>query len=165
MKGILQRVSQAEVKVDGETVGRIGHGLLLFLAVEKGDGTGEVENMARKVAGLRIFADGQGRMQHAVAEGFGAVLAISQFTLAADLKKGFRPSFSNAEIPEKAEALFNHVCDLIQATGVEVARGQFGADMQVHLVNNGPVTFWLDFPPPCQVRKQARSCNDVIPNR
>lgn len=147
MKALLQRVSDASVTVEGETIGRIGRGVVLFLAVERGDGEGELVKMVRKVAGLRLFADEQGKMNRSLVDVGGAVLAISQFTLAANLKKGFRPSFDGAEEPEQANRWFAAFCQRLQAEGVPVAMGRFGANMQVQMVNDGPVTFFLEFPP------------------
>ncbi len=147
MKAVIQRVSTASVTVDGSVVGRIDRGILLFLAVERGDTVTQVQRMVHKVGGLRIFPDEAGRMNRSLADISGAILAISQFTLAADLKKGFRPSFGNAEDPQRAQELFDQACRRLEAAGIPVARGRFGADMAVTLVNDGPVTFWLDFPP------------------
>ena len=145
---MVQRVLEAYVDVAGERVGAIGKGLLVFLAVEKGDGDAELEKMVKKVARLRIFPDGAGKMNLDVGQAGGGALVISQFTLAADLKKGYRPSFGRAEIPERANALYETFCDRLGNEGLTVEKGVFAADMQVGLVNDGPVTFWLDFPPP-----------------
>lgn len=147
MKALVQRVTAAEVAVDGAVVARIDRGILLFLAVERGDGEAQAQRMARKVAGLRLFADDRGRMNRSLLDISGEILAVSQFTLAADLNKGFRPSFDRAEQPERAERLFDHACDRLRADGLTVRQGRFGADMAVSLINDGPVTFWLDFPP------------------
>lgn len=147
MKALVQRVLEAAVRVEGEVVGAIGPGLLVFLAVEKGDGPAELEKTLRKTAGLRIFPDDAGRMNRSVQEQGGAVLVVSQFTLVADLKKGFRPSFSRAEAPERAAAMVTEFCRGLEAEGLAVAQGRFAADMQVSLVNDGPVTLWMDFPP------------------
>lgn len=148
MRAVVQRVAEAHVDVDGERVGAIGKGLLVFLAVEKGDGDAELEKMVAKVARLRIFYDDAGKMNLNVDQVDGGVLVISQFTLAADLKKGYRPSFSRAEAPEKANAMYETFCDRLKGEGVTVEKGVFAADMQVGLINDGPVTIWLDFPPP-----------------
>ncbi|GAB0056326.1 D-aminoacyl-tRNA deacylase [Candidatus Magnetaquicoccaceae bacterium FCR-1] len=147
MKAVVQRVSEAGVTVAGEEIGAIGAGLVVLLAVEHGDGEREVTLMARKIAGLRIFPDERGRMHHAVRDIHGGVLAISQFTLAANLDKGFRPSFDRAEEPNRARMLFDSFCQRLHAEGVEVATGRFGADMRVRLINDGPVTFTLSFTP------------------
>ena len=146
MKGVLQRVSEASVRVAGQTIGQIGRGCVLFLAIERGDGEEQIARMSRKVVGLRIFPDDQERMNLSLQDVQGAVLVVSQFTLVADLKKGFRPSFSNAEEPLRAKMLVERFCQELEEQKIQVGRGQFGADMQVHLVNDGPVTFWLAFP-------------------
>lgn len=147
MKALIQRVTQAGVMVGGQEVGRIDRGILLFLAVVAGDGSEQRTKMVRKVAGLRIFPDGDGRMNLSVADIGGSVLVVSQFTLAADLKKGYRPSFGQAEEPQLAQSMCQQFCQELAATGIPIAQGSFGADMQVSLTNDGPVTFWLDFPP------------------
>jgi D-aminoacyl-tRNA deacylase len=147
MRALIQRVTQASVSVDGQEVGRIDRGLLLFLAVVAGDGEQQRGKMVRKVAGLRIFPDEQGRMNLSLADIAGEILVVSQFTLAANLDKGYRPSFARAEEPRLAEAMCDGFCHELAATGLKVEQGQFGADMQVALTNDGPVTFWLDFPP------------------
>ncbi|MBF0213480.1 MAG: D-tyrosyl-tRNA(Tyr) deacylase [Magnetococcales bacterium] len=145
MKAVLQRVSAASVTVAGEVVGAIGSGIVVLLAVERGDGAREAARMARKIAGLRLFPDERGRMHHSVRDVEGGVLAISQFTLAANLDKGFRPSFDDAEEPQLARGMFDLFCQRLRAEGVPVATGRFGADMRVELVNEGPVTFILAF--------------------
>jgi D-aminoacyl-tRNA deacylase len=147
MRALIQRVSRASVQVDDREVGRIDRGILLFLAVVTGDSDQQCSKMVRKVAGLRIFPDEQGRMNRSVADIGGAVLVVSQFTLAADLDKGNRPSFGRAEEPRLAEKMCGRFCRELAATGLQVEQGSFGADMQVVLTNDGPVTFWLDFPP------------------
>jgi D-aminoacyl-tRNA deacylase len=147
MRALIQRVTQACVTVDGVDVGKIESGILLFLAVVGGDGDIQCSKMVRKVAGLRIFPDSQGRMNLSVDDIGGKILVVSQFTLAADLKKGYRPSFGNAEEPKLAQAMCDNFCKQLRATGIKVEEGVFGADMQVSLNNDGPVTFWLDFPP------------------
>lgn len=145
MKAVLQRVSAAQVAVEGEVIGAIDLGILALVAVEQGDGVTEVDRMARKIAGLRIFPDERGRMHLSVRDVSGSVLAISQFTLAANVNKGFRPSFDRAETPELARQRFDALCERLRALGVPVATGRFGADMQVQLTNDGPVTFILAF--------------------
>ncbi|MBF0163179.1 MAG: D-tyrosyl-tRNA(Tyr) deacylase [Magnetococcales bacterium] len=147
MKAVVQRVSEAGVTVDGVEIGAIGAGLVVLVAVERGDGEGEVTRMARKIAGLRIFPDERGRMHHSARDLHGGVLAISQFTLAANLEKGFRPSFDHAEEPNRARMLFDGFCQRLRGEGLEVATGRFGADMRVRLINDGPVTFTLSFTP------------------
>lgn len=144
MKIVLQRVRQAAVEVDGRVVGKIGQGICLLIGVEKGDTEEEAEFLARKVTELRIFPDDAGKMNLSLAEIGGEVLAISQFTLAGSTKKGRRPSFDEAEEPQKAEALFNHLAGLIRQRGFRVETGIFQAIMDVHLTNEGPVTFILE---------------------
>jgi len=143
MRVVVQRVSRASVEVDGRTVGRIGPGLLLLVGIEKGDGEKEIEFVADKVLHLRVFADAAGKMNLSVRETGGEILSVSQFTLAARNKKGRRPDFSNAEAPEVAEALVARFNALLAAS-VPVASGVFGAMMDVHSVNNGPVTVILE---------------------
>ncbi|MBF0153309.1 MAG: D-tyrosyl-tRNA(Tyr) deacylase [Magnetococcales bacterium] len=147
MRLLLQRVSRAAVRVADREVARIARGIVLFLAVERGDSEEEAQRAARKVAGLRIFADARDRMNLSCRDVAGSILCVSQFTLAADLKKGYRPSFGDAERPEVAEPLFDRFCLFLENEGVVVQRGVFGAHMEVELVNDGPVTFWLEFPP------------------
>jgi D-tyrosyl-tRNA(Tyr) deacylase len=144
VKALVQRVSEATVTVGGETIGEIGPGLLVLLGVEAGDGAAEADLLARKIAALRIFEDAAGKMNLAVREVGGAVLAISQFTLAADLRKGNRPSFIRAAPPEAAEPLYEQFCQRLREAGLPVATGRFGAHMAVRLINDGPVTIWLD---------------------
>jgi D-aminoacyl-tRNA deacylase len=137
---LVQRVSRAEVRVDDEVVGQIGPGLLVFVGVERGDGDGDADATARKVASLRIFA-GKHALDLSVKDVGGACLVVSQFTLAGSLRKGNRPGFESAEAPERARVLYERVADRIGAEGVPVSRGRFAANMQVGLVNDGPVTF------------------------
>jgi D-aminoacyl-tRNA deacylase len=144
MKALVQRVSEADVTVDGLRVGAIGKGLLVLLGVETGDDPAAADLLARKIAALRIFEDAAGKMNLAVRDVGGAVLAISQFTLAADLRKGNRPSFIRAAPPEVAEPLYEQFCTRLRAAGLTVATGRFGAHMAVRLINDGPVTIWLD---------------------
>jgi len=138
----IQRVSRAEVRVAGSVVGKIGHGMLLLLGVERGDGEADAEVLARKIAALRIFR-GRNPMDVSVREVNGACLVVSQFTLAGSLHKGNRPGFDRAEDPPRARALYEHFCDKLRAEGIPVETGQFAADMEVELVNDGPVTFVL----------------------
>ena len=142
MKTLLQRVSRAEVRVDDEVVGRVEKGVLLFVGVERGDGEDDAVATARKVAALRIFP-GRTPMDRTLHDVGGACLVVSQFTLAAGLKKGNRPGFDKAEDPERAEALYLEVARRLRGHGLEVATGRFGALMEVDLVNDGPVTFLL----------------------
>jgi D-tyrosyl-tRNA(Tyr) deacylase len=144
MKIVLQRVKEASVEAEGRIVGRIGRGICLLVGVERGDTAADAEAMARKVSELRIFPDQQGKMNLSLAEIGGEVLAVSQFTLAGSTRKGRRPSFDGAEEPGRAEELFRHFCELIRRNGFHVENGVFQAVMNVHLTNDGPVTFVLD---------------------
>ena len=144
MKIVLQRVARARVEIEGRTVGEIGKGICLLVGIEKGDAPGDAERLARKAIELRIFPDAEGKMNLALAEAGGEVLAVSQFTLAGSVKKGRRPSFDSAEAPDKAAELFETFVRLIAEAGVRVATGVFQAHMAVHIVNDGPVTFILD---------------------
>jgi len=143
MKIVLQRVSEASVLVDGRLVGRIQGGLCLLVGVEKGDGPEEARYLADKAADLRIFPDSQGKMNLSLSQVQGEVLAVSQFTLAGSVNKGRRPSFDHAESPERAAALMELFVERLRGKGFRVATGVFGAKMDVHLVNEGPVTFLL----------------------
>ena len=147
MIGLLQRVRQARVEVAGEPVGAIGHGLLVFICAEPADGASDVERFVDKVLKLRVFADEAGRMNRSVVEAGGALLLVSQFTLAADLRGGNRPSFSGAAPPLHGQAIYDAVVALAASRHPVVATGRFGADMQVHLVNDGPVTIPLRIEP------------------
>lgn len=147
MRVLLQRVSRARVAVDGREVGAIGAGLLLLVGIgaeDEADGGAALEPMARKILGLRIFADEQQRMNRSVVEVGGGLLAVSQFTLHADCRRGRRPSFADAARPGAARELFDRFVDLLRTSGLPVATGEFGAMMDVELVNDGPVTIWLD---------------------
>lgn len=144
MRLILQRVSSAEVRVAGETVGRIGRGMLVLVGVEKGDGADRAAAAAAKLAHLRIFEDAEGRMNLGPAEAGAAFLVVSQFTLAGSLARGRRPSFDGAAPPEVAEPLVERLVEDLRAAGLPVETGRFGARMEVELVNDGPVTFLLD---------------------
>jgi D-tyrosyl-tRNA(Tyr) deacylase len=144
MKIVLQRVKQASVVVEGRIAGEIGKGICLLVGIEKGDTLQDVEFLARKVVELRIFPDQEGKMNLSLAEAQGAVLAVSQFTLAASVKKGRRPGFDNAESPGRAAELFDRFVGLVRASGVRVATGVFQALMEVQIINDGPVTFILD---------------------
>jgi D-tyrosyl-tRNA(Tyr) deacylase len=143
MRVVLQRVSRASVEIGGKTVGRIGMGLLLLTSIEKGDGEKEIAFMADKILNLRVFADGDGKMNLSVQDIQGEILSISQFTLASRIKKGRRPDFANAEEPDRAEELYSRFNRLL-AAAVPVGTGIFGAMMDVHLVNSGPVTIILE---------------------
>jgi len=144
MKVLLQRVVRAEVRVDGAPVGAIGHGLLVFLGVETGDTAEDAAWYADKTADLRIFADDEGRMNRSVGEAGGSVLVVSQFTLAARTRRGRRPSFDEAALPEEAEARYRDFVDALGRRGLKTATGRFRAMMEVELVNDGPVTILLD---------------------
>ena len=145
MKALLQRVSEAGVTVGGRETGAIGRGLLVLLCAEPGDGEAEVAFLARKIAGLRIFADEAGKMNRSVVDVGGAALVVSQFTLAADLSRGNRPGFSGAAPPDLAEDLYQRFCARLAGEhGVPVQTGEFAAQMAVRLVNDGPVTIWMD---------------------
>ncbi len=144
MIGLIQRVSAAAVTVDGESTGEIGRGILLLLGVEKGDDQHSCQKLADKVINYRIFPDGEGRMNLSLKDIDGELLVVSQFTLAADTRKGLRPSFTPAASPDLAEALYRQFSDYCAAQLARVASGRFGADMQVSLCNDGPVTFLLN---------------------
>ncbi len=144
MRVLLQRVSDASVSVDGETVSSIGRGLLVFLGVERGDTEVEVDWLVDKTLGLRIFADADELMNHSVMDVSGGVLVVSQFTLAADTSRGRRPGFSTAALPEVAEGLYECFVTRMRDRWSKVSEGRFGADMQVTLTNDGPVTFLLE---------------------
>jgi len=141
---ILQRVARAAVRVDGEVIGTIGRGMLVLAGVEQGDGAAAAAAAADKLAGLRIFADAAGKMNLAAADAGAAFLVVSQFTLAADLSRGRRPSFTSAAPPAVAEPLIDALTADLRRRGFTVAGGRFGAHMEVELVNDGPVTFVLD---------------------
>jgi D-tyrosyl-tRNA(Tyr) deacylase len=143
MKAVIQRVSQASVEVDGKTVASIGPGILTLLGVEKGDTEAEAEKLIRKIIELRIFEDNAGKMNLSLLDSGGAHLIVSQFTLAADTSSGRRPSFTGAERPETAKALWESALKISENAGVPTSGGVFQADMRVNLVNHGPVTFVL----------------------
>ncbi len=147
MRVVLQRVREARVEVDGIPVGSIARGFLLFVGIGKGDGAAEIDWLTRKIAGLRIFEDTEGRMNLGLADVAGACLAVSQFTLYADCRKGNRPGFADAAPPEEARALYGDFVAALRARGVRTETGVFQADMQVHLVNDGPVTLLLERAP------------------
>jgi D-tyrosyl-tRNA(Tyr) deacylase len=144
VRALLQRVTEASVAVDGAVVGEIGPGLLVLVCAMQGDGDGKPRQMAERVAKLRIFRDEEGRMNRSARDVEGSVLLVSQFTLAADTSRGNRPGFSQAAPPAEAERLYEAVARELAAQGLAVATGRFGADMKVSLVNDGPVTIWLD---------------------
>jgi D-tyrosyl-tRNA(Tyr) deacylase len=143
MIGLLQRVSRAEVQVDGEQVGAIERGLLVLVGVERDDGEAQAERLLQRLLGYRVFADEQGKMNLSLSAVQGGLLLVPQFTLAADTRKGARPSFSSAATPEQGQRLFDYLLAQARQQHPQVASGRFGADMQVSLTNDGPVTFWL----------------------
>lgn len=144
MKALIQRVSSASVTVEQQVVGAIGLGLLLLLGVEKDDNEQKLKKLADKVLKYRVFSDEHGKMNLNVQQAGGTLLVVSQFTLAADTQSGLRPSFSTAAVPERALELYQQFVEYCRSCGIAVQTGQFGADMQVALVNNGPVTFLLE---------------------
>ncbi|MGB5558254.1 MAG: D-aminoacyl-tRNA deacylase [Paracoccaceae bacterium] len=144
MRALVQRVSEASVTVAGEVIGRIGPGLLVLVCAMQGDGEAEAAALAGKIGKLRIFRDEAGRMNRSVVDAGGSALVVSQFTLAADTSRGNRPGFSAAAAPELGRALYEAFARDLAALGVRVETGEFGADMAVALVNDGPVTIWLD---------------------
>jgi D-tyrosyl-tRNA(Tyr) deacylase len=144
MRALLQRVSRAEVRVDGQRIGAIEHGLLIFVGVAPADDEFVASGLAAKVAGLRIFADADGLTNLSIGEVGGSALVVSQFTLLADTRRGRRPSFIGAAGPIVGERLYEVFCEILASTGVPVQQGRFGAEMDVELVNEGPFTIWLD---------------------
>ena len=144
MKIVVQRVSQASVKVGGEIVGEISQGLLLLVGIEENDEKEDAEWLSKKILDLRIFSDEEGKMNRSVKDINGEILCVSQFTLLADYKKGNRPSFIKAAKPEKAVPLFEYFKGLIKSSGLKTESGIFGADMKVSLLNDGPVTIVMD---------------------
>jgi D-tyrosyl-tRNA(Tyr) deacylase len=144
MRALIQRVSQARVDIAGETVGEVGNGMLVLVCAMQGDGDDEARFLARKTANLRIFESEPGKMNLSVVASGGGALVVSQFTLAADTSRGNRPGFSRAAPPEDGERLYELFVASLAGHGVTTATGCFGQAMQVHLVNDGPVTIWLD---------------------
>jgi D-tyrosyl-tRNA(Tyr) deacylase len=144
MRLLLQRVSRAEVRVGGQVVGRVGRGFCLLVGFTHTDGAEQLEWMAEKVIGLRLFSDEAEKMNLSLEDVGGALLVVSQFTLYGDARKGRRPSFIDAARPEAAEGLFEQFVERLRARGVHVETGEFGAMMEVDLVNDGPVTLWLE---------------------
>lgn len=144
MKAIVQRVSSAKVEVDERVTGEIGHGLMILLCAVHGDSEAEADYLACKIAKLRIFSDGDGKTNLSIMDVGGAALVVSQFTLAANWKKGNRPSFIGAAAPDVAERLYEHFCTQLRSEGVPVETGEFAAKMSVSLTNEGPFTIWMD---------------------
>ncbi len=144
MRAVAQRVSEAVVRVEGEVVGSIDEGLLVYLGAGRGDGDAEVAYLANKIAGLRVFRDDEGKMSRSVEDVGGAVLVVSQFTLFGDVRKGRRPSFTRAEAPDRANELYEAVCARLSERGIPVQKGRFRAMMDVAAVVDGPVTILID---------------------
>jgi D-tyrosyl-tRNA(Tyr) deacylase len=146
MKIVLQRVKEANVKVESKIIGKINRGIVILVGIEKGDGEDGAKYLANKIVNLRIFPDKEGKMNLSLLDVGGEILAVSQFTLAASIKKGRRPSFEKAEEPHKAEKLFNFFINELKNKKVKVETGIFGAMMEVFLINDGPVTYILKYP-------------------
>lgn len=144
MKALLQRVLYASVKVDGKVVGKIDHGLLVFLGVQKGDGQENADFLSKKICHLRIFEDENGKMNKSVLDVEGKMLVVSQFTLCGDTTRGNRPGFDGAALPDDANKLYEYFSDCVRGFGIEVQNGIFGAEMKVELLNDGPVTFMIE---------------------
>lgn len=144
MRAVVQRVSSAEVRVEEQLVGRIGPGLLVLLGVGRGDVEADADYLADRVVNLRVFPDEKGQMNRSILEADGAVLVVSQFTLYGDCRRGRRPSFTDAAPPELAEQLYEAFVAIVKRAGIEVATGRFREHMDVSLVNDGPVTLWID---------------------
>jgi D-aminoacyl-tRNA deacylase len=144
MIGLLQRVTQAQVSVDGQSIGQIGSGLLVLIGIVRGDDTPAAQRLVQRILNYRVFPDQDGRMNRSLLEVSGGLLLVPQFTLAADTEQGNRPSFTPAAPPPQAAALYNYVLEHVRGLHSPVASGRFGADMQVSLTNDGPVTFWLE---------------------
>lgn len=144
MIGLLQRVTQASVTVDGQLIGQIDRGLLVLVGVQKGDDEKRADRLLERLLGYRVFPDEAGRMNRSLRDIAGGLLLVPQFTLPADTRKGTRPGFSTAAAPEEGRRLFNHLLARAREHHAPLASGRFGADMQVALVNDGPVTFWLE---------------------
>lgn len=147
MIALIQRVESAHVEVEGETVGRIGAGLLALVAIERGDGEAQTQRLLERLLGYRVFADAEGRMNRSLRDTGGGLLLVSQFTLAADTASGMRPGFSGAATPEEGERWFARLVELARQQHAPVETGRFRTHMKVHLVNDGPVTFHLRVAP------------------
>ncbi len=144
MRALLQRVSEASVRVDGQVIGQCGTGLMILVCAMQGDDVAQAEKLADKIARLRIFHDEAGKMNRSITDIGGSALVVSQFTLAADTSRGNRPGFSTAAPPAEAKALYEHMASVLADKGIPVETGQFGADMKVALINDGPVTIWME---------------------
>ncbi len=144
MRALIQRVSEASVTVEGDVIGRCGQGLLILVCAMQGDGEAQADQLAAKIAKLRIFHDGAGKMNRSVKDVGGSALVVSQFTLAADTSRGNRPGFSAAASPEDGKRLYELFAGRLTEQGVPVETGRFGAEMKVSLVNDGPVTIWIE---------------------
>jgi D-tyrosyl-tRNA(Tyr) deacylase len=144
MIGLLQRVTRADVRVDGETIGEIGRGLMVLVAVHRDDAYKDIARLAERLLGYRVFPDAEGRMNRSVSDEAAGLLLIPQFTLAADTRKGTRASFTKAATAEKGREYFDRLVDICRESLDQVETGRFGADMKVTLTNDGPVTFWLE---------------------
>lgn len=145
MKGLIQRVKKASVRTDSQLYSQINEGILIFLGVEKGDEKSNADKLAEKLVKLRIFEDENGKMNKSVQDINGSILVVSQFTLAGDCKKGTRPSFDKAELPQKANELYEYFISKLKSMNIPTQTGSFGAMMDVELINDGPVTFMLEF--------------------
>ncbi|MBL95527.1 MAG: D-aminoacyl-tRNA deacylase [Alphaproteobacteria bacterium MarineAlpha3_Bin5] len=144
MRILLQKVSEASVVIEGELIAQIEAGILIFFCAMNEDSMEQAHYLARKIKNLRIFCDDQGKMNKSILDIKGSTLVVSQFTLAADTSRGNRPGFSRAAHPDEGKRLYNGFCELLSDQGLDVKTGRFGADMAVHLVNDGPITIWLD---------------------
>ncbi len=145
MRALIQRVTEASVTVDGKVIGEIGTGLLVLVCAMQGDTTANADTLAAKISKLRIFQDDAGKMNRSLLDIGGAALVVSQFTLAADTSRGNRPGFSTAAKPDEGRKLYEYFADQIAGLGIPAETGQFGADMAVRLLNDGPVTIWMEF--------------------
>ncbi|MHA6326102.1 D-aminoacyl-tRNA deacylase [Roseivivax sp. CAU 1753] len=144
MRALIQRVTSARVEIEGAVIGEVGPGLMILVCAMQGDGDAAAEKLATKIAKLRLFRDGDGKTNLSIRDVGGAALVISQFTLAADTRRGNRPGFSAAASPADGERLYERFARALQDQSLRVATGRFGAEMQLHLVNDGPMTIWLD---------------------